>query len=89
MKASPALIERVSHLLADRDIDEDVLVYSRGLFKNADKVKDINTRFRHDMFYACARKDPALYDAVNAEGLADTHIATMMGAVLPRIELSE
>ncbi len=61
------------------DTGERRLTYKKRLFQNADKVKDLDKRYRWDLFYAtyatCAAALPiqALYSYLN-----DEHIDTAL-----------
>lgn len=78
MRASKELVDHVTALVkqaetAMPDVREQ---YRRGEFHNADRVKDLEKRYRWDMFWYLLRVYPSLNDAI--EGFDDSHIDTML-----------
>ena len=59
-------------------------VYAHGIFSRAQSVKDLNKRFRWDLFYAAALKNVELGDKFRE--FKDSHIDTALRAIVPPIE---
>lgn len=58
-------------------------VYAHGIFPRAQSVKDLNKRFRWDLFYAAIRKNVELGDKFRE--FNDNHIDTALRAIVPEI----
>ena len=61
-----------------------VETYEKGLFHNADKVRDLQTRFCFDVYYAAGGE-------LNAKicmlpGINDAHILTALKTICPKVE---
>ncbi len=61
--------------------DENRQAYREGRFPRADRVKDLNKRFRWDVFYASRFDSRPLY----AADLHDEHIDTALRAIIPTL----
>jgi hypothetical protein len=65
------------------DTPERREAYRTGNFPRADKVKDLNTRYRYDLLYASGL-NPWLCSTVYSYA-NDTHIATALKAIVPQL----
>lgn len=82
MRASAILRERIAAAVAPLDIAQNRDAYAAGDFPRAEACKDRHARYRWDLFWAGARRDPGLWDAVSAEGLADAHLDTVLRTIV-------
>lgn len=69
LKMSPENVERIRAAIAPLDTPERRDAYLRGDFKNADKCKDLDMRYRWDLLYAGKLDLYALFKELN-----DSHI---------------
>jgi hypothetical protein len=92
MKMSHKLFERLKEMLDGQFTDRIIQAYETGGFHNADKVKDLNMRFRWDAFWrACAAANAAQSQsfrrqAYEVEKLNDEHIDTALRRIAPVIQ---
>lgn len=86
MKIHPELLTELSDaifaLLAEQPFQTDL--YAHGIFPRAQSVKDLNVRFRWDLFYAVSRNNTELGHSVFT--YKDSHIDTALRAIVPAIE---
>lgn len=83
MKMSAACFERLSSLI---DITPELIEsYEQGAFCNAHKVKDLNLRFRFDLFNHAFCTDRVLRDMIRDEDLTNDHVDTAMRKIVPKI----
>ena len=75
MKASAALIDRIAEAIAPLDTQETRDDYRRGDFPRAAKFKNLDKRYRWDLFWATSHN---LYGYCRDENLNDTHIDTVL-----------
>ena len=65
------------------------LDYENGNFPRADRVQDLNKRFRWDIFWLINKETPtrprAFRDEIESENLNDDHIDTFLKSVIPLI----
>lgn len=84
MKASPELFKALQEAIKVWDIDKYRDAYRSGNFPRADTVKDINVRYRWDLYWA-ATKDNNIRDMVREENLLSDHIDTMLRRIVPTL----
>lgn len=86
MKIHPELLTELSdaifNLLAEQPFQIDL--YSHGIFPRAQSTKDLNKRFRWDLFHAAIRKEEGLWGKFRE--FKDSHIDTALRAIVPAIE---
>ncbi len=70
--------ESIDRLLTKHDKVKLITAYETGQFPRSDKVKDLNKRFRWDLFYACEFKSLSYLD--------NLHIDTALRKICPKIE---
>ena len=79
MRATPEQVEQVRAAIAPLDTQEMRDAYRNGQFPRADKVKDLDKRYRWDLVNATGYRTVCdLYDA----GMNDTHIDTILRTVV-------
>lgn len=61
-------------------------IYRKRMIVNADRVKDINTRFRWDMFHRAMKTDKFQLQDELYEYLNDDHIDTALKKIVADIE---
>ena len=88
MRMSPITFNK---LLGIKDIitPDIIQAYKNGKFPRAEQVKDLNVRFRYDVFYAFMRRNRDLADDIRndfkEQGLNDDHIHTALKRIIPDI----
>lgn len=89
MKIKPEHLAELKSAVARTDTSEKRAIYLEGSFPNADKVKDLNKRYRWDVLYASGLK---IGDGVGTSGLPlygyldDTHIDTALRSIVPDLK---
>jgi hypothetical protein len=82
MKISPASFDALRAAIEPLDTPEVRELYLTGQFPRADRVKDLDVRYRWDLYWAARRSfDVDLY----AEGLVDSHIDTALRRIVPNL----
>jgi hypothetical protein len=66
--------------IAPLDTEEMRRVYRERKFPRADGVKDLDKRYRWDLYYAAVRRGASLPDSTN--GYTMTHIDTALRAIV-------
>jgi hypothetical protein len=79
MKIDSLTLYELRRLLDPLDTDRRRNVYRNGDFYRADKVKDLNKRYRWDLFLA------ANGYSVLPEGVNDSHIDTALRRLVPTL----
>lgn len=79
MKMSGQHFEELRAAIAPLDTEERRAAYRTGDFPRADKVQDLNMRYRWDLFWAVG----AHYRLYVAGGLKDSHIDTALRSIVP------
>ena len=82
LKLAP-LAEIIKPYVDQLNTEKNRQAYRDGLFPRADKVKDLNQRFRFDILYALpsdVRKD--FYDKAYKLG-NDTHVNSLLKSLIP------
>lgn len=84
MKASREFFEEVKSEIEKLPIQDLVNDYENGEFVRSDKVKDLNIRFRWDLFWMIA---PKLSETAQIEMgyLHDDHLDTVLKKLVPKI----
>lgn len=82
MKFSPDLVEALAARVRVHDTAERREFYLSGRFPRAGVVRDLDRRYRWDLFYLAAPWD--VIDAV-ADDVADAHIDTVLRRVVPSL----
>lgn len=77
LKMSPENVERIRAAITPLDTPERRDTYRRGEFKNADKCKDLNMRYRWDLLYASKLDLYALF-----KELDDSHIDSALRQIV-------
>lgn len=78
MKVPVGQLEKLRALVALYDTSEVRAAYVAGEFPRAELVKDLDKRYRWDLFYAARRSDPDLLS-----GFSMAHIDTALRHVVP------
>lgn len=80
MKATPEQVATLASAIAPLNTESNRQMYRDGRFHNADKVKDLDMRFRWDLLHASGgwQLTAPLYDS----GLNDTHIDTALRSIV-------
>lgn len=79
MKITPDQLATMRGLIEPLDTDARREAYRDGNFPRSWAVKDLNTRYRWDLFYA------AKVPRAMLEGLYDAHIDTALRRIVPPI----
>ena len=69
---------------APKTLAETVEAYETGNFARSDRVKDLQTRFCFDAYYA-ARMPREWSDAISTSGCNSDHIFTALKRILPKV----
>jgi len=64
------------------DTEDNRTKYRNRDISNADAVRDIDKRYRWDIFYAVARRNSDFYDALQSASPNDAHIDTLLKSVV-------
>lgn len=83
MKVTTDHLDRLRAGIAPLDTGEARDVYRTGDFPRADRVNDLNMRYRWDLLWAAAAADRSIYDVLSE--YKDTHIDTALRAVVPSL----
>lgn len=86
MKASKELQRKVAALIEPLDTPERRSLYNAGDFPRADRVNNLNVRYRWDLLWQVAATDRTIYNDFESEGLYQTHIDTLLRSVVNPIE---
>ncbi len=78
LKASAETIEAVRAAIAPLDTAETRAAYLAGDFPRADRVKDLDKRYRWDLYWAARA-----YDIGDVDDMNDTHRDSMLRAIVP------
>lgn len=81
MKIKPEDFEKLKAAITPLDTPERRARYIAGAFPRAEKVKDIDQRYRWDLCWASTHPVSPLYDYLN-----DNHIDTALRAIVPPLE---
>ena len=88
LKISRELYDELVLVVKPLDIEKHRTIYRNGEFPRADKVKDLNMRYRWDLLWAANRDRQlrgvrTILDECYDEGLNDTHIDSALKAIIP------
>lgn len=73
-------------MIAPLDTDQNRQIYREGGFPRADRVKDLDMRYRWDLFHAAnTRSACELSRTAYDEGLNDNHIDTVLRSIVPKL----
>ena len=72
-------------LVAPYDNEANRTRYRNRDIPRADAVKDINKRYRWDIWYAVTRRNREFFDAVQEVNPSDSHIDTLLRSVVPTL----
>lgn len=76
-----ALEAAMKPLFTEKAIEQ----YETGEFLRADKVKDLNMRFRWDAYWCVRATHEDIRKAIREENLTDAHIDTALRKIAPTI----
>lgn len=80
MKVSTVHMQQLAALIEPLDTPERRARYLRGDFPRADFTKDLNRRYRWDLFYACGG-----YTSIEGAGYMDSHVETALRHIVPDV----
>jgi hypothetical protein len=80
MKVIPEHVKAMESLIAPFDTEERREVYRNGQFPRADLVKDVNHRYRWDLFYMAKA-----YRGMGDAEYDNTHIDTALRSIVPKL----
>jgi hypothetical protein len=83
MKATPQQLSTVREALAPLDTPERRARYRSGDFPNADKVRDLDTRYRWDTYYLAVDSGALTYDTLR--NLNGAHTETVLRRIVPAL----
>jgi hypothetical protein len=81
MRITTGTVEAWKAAIEPLDTEEARAAYRAGNFPRADRVKDLNKRYRWDLAHAAKLNLIALYDV----GCNDTHIDTALRNIVPAL----
>ncbi len=81
LKATPEMLEHIAAAIGPLDTDQVRDAYRRGDIPRADTVKDLDRRYRHDLFYAAGLTRYAC-DVLYPAGLTDKHIDSALRTIV-------
>lgn len=88
MKASDSLRKALTEKVQALDVHARREMYRSGRFPRADRVKDLDKRYRWDLFWlAFDQAGGDFRAAFNAEGLTDSHIDTILRRAVPALRV--
>jgi len=84
MKASTELRAAAATAMTALDTEATRTAYLNGDFPRSDRTKDLDMRYRWDLFWAAvnATKEAEIIGKVRSEELDDTHIDTMLRSIV-------
>jgi hypothetical protein len=83
MKMPKELYERLEAAIAPLNTEHNRQMYREGKFPRAELVKDLDKRYRWDLFWASQRNDRVYYYVdVDGRSLNDTHIDTALRRIV-------
>lgn len=83
MKIKPEHLAKLKALIEPLDTETRRTQYLKGDFHNADKVKDLNKRYRWDLFWdSTVGADHATLRAVLWSYMIDDHIDTALKSIV-------
>ena len=80
MKVHSDDIETLNRILSPLDTDERREIYRNGDFPRAELVKDLNKRYRWDLYWSAVRAGNSLPDSTH--GYNDAHIDTALRKIV-------
>ena len=80
MKVTTAHLAAIREAITPLDTAERRTLYREGKFPRADKVNDLDTRYRWDLYYAAARVTGGVPDST--DGYNTAHIDTALKRVV-------
>ena len=72
-------------LVAPYDNEANRTRYRNRDIPRADAVRDINKRYRWDIWYATTRRNREFFDVVQEVNPSDSHIDTLLRSVIPTL----
>ena len=83
MKIKPEHLARLKDLIEPLDTETRRIQYLKGDFHNADKVKDLNKRYRWDLYWdSTVGADHATFRAALWFYMNDDHINTALKSIV-------
>ena len=85
MKLGTDIVQALRDRIAPLDTDETRRAYREGRFPRADKVRDLDMRYRWDLFYAARGSDIVEPDAgriIDSRGITTDHIDTALRRIV-------
>jgi hypothetical protein len=85
MKLGADIVQALAERIAPLDTDETRKAYREGKFPRADKVKDLDMRYRWDLFYAVRGSDivqPDVGSITDSRGITSNHIDTALRRIV-------
>jgi hypothetical protein len=79
VKVFKSEIERIRQAIVPLDTEIRREEYRNGQFPRAEFVKDINRRYRWDLYWACGKR-------FGQDDLLDSHIDTALKKIIPSLE---
>lgn len=87
MKVNDDIRRRLHAAISPLDTEQRRERYRAGDFYNADKVKDLNKRYRWDLLWL-ATDGTDIVDAVYAQGANDNHLDTVLRRIVAPLEVA-
>jgi hypothetical protein len=80
MKVSKSEVEKLREAISPLDTEERRHIYLDGDFPRSQFVKDLDMRYRWDLYWACGV-------GFEDNNLMDSHIDTALKAIVPKLEV--
>jgi hypothetical protein len=85
MKLGADIVQAIRERIEPLDTNETRQAYREGRFPRADKVRDLDMRYRWDLFYAARGSDIVEPDAgriIDSRGITTDHIDTALRRIV-------
>ncbi len=85
MKLSADIVQAIRERIEPLDTNETRQAYREGRFPRADRVRDLDMRYRWDLFYAARGSDIVEPDAgriIDSRGITTDHIDTALRRIV-------
>ena len=82
MKISKETVEAMRQRIAPLDTADTRSAYREGRFPRADKVKDLDTRYRWDLYHAARAREALLVDGKYPRDIISDHIDTALRRIV-------
>ena len=86
-KIPAGTVDRMREAIMQLDTAEVRHAYATGNYPRAERTKDVNTRYRWDLFHAARSRGLIPWDLFDEiDGVNDAHIDTALRGIVPALE---